>query len=93
MTDNVDRLLKQLSEAPLPNGLARLEADVLRQIRMARTPTAVGQAWRFAAVSVALIVGIGVGAMSGMDVRDASGSLARAVSGGDLAPSSLLVMS
>ncbi len=93
MIDDVDRLLKQLSEAPVPNGLAGLEADVLRQIRTSRTPTTVGQSWRFAAVSVALIVGIGVGASSSFYVRDASGGLARAVSGGDLAPSSLLVMS
>lgn len=93
MIDDVDRLLKQLSEAPLPNGLAGLEADVLRQIRTSRTPTTVGQSWRFAAVIVALIVGIGVGANSSVDVRDTSGGLARAVSGGDLAPSSLLVMS
>lgn len=93
MTDDVDRLLKQLSEAPLPHGLAGLEADVLRQIGTSRTPTAVGQSWRFAAVAIALIVGIGVGATSSVDVRDASGGLAQAVSGGDLAPSSLLVMS
>lgn len=93
MIDDMDRLLRQLADAPLPAGLDRLEAEVLRRIASSRAETIVAPSWQVAAVGVALIVGIGVGASSGVAVRDVPGSLAHAVSGGDLAPSSLLAAS
>ena len=93
MIDDMDRLLGRLADAPLPGGLDRLEADVLRRIASARVETMVAPSWQVAAVGVALIVGIGVGSSSGVAVRDAPGSFAHAVSGGDLAPSSLLAAS
>ena len=93
MVEDMDRLLERLSDAPLPGSFDRLEADVLRRIALAGAETMVAPTWRVAAVGVALIVGIGVGASSVVAERDAPGSFAHAVSGGDLAPSSLLATS
>lgn len=93
MTDDMDRLLRQLADAPLPGGLDRLEADVLRRIASSRVETIIAPSWRFAAVGIALIVGIGVGASSAVTLHGAPGSLAHVVSGADLAPSSLLATS
>lgn len=93
MIDDIDRLLRQLAAAPRPGGLDRLETDVLRRIALARVENMVTPSWQVAAVGFALIAGIGVGASSGVAVRDARSSLAHAVSGGDLAPSSLLAAS
>jgi hypothetical protein len=92
MHDHMDRLLKQLTDAPLPRELDRLEADVLGRIN-SRAETLVAPSWQVAAVGVALIVGIGVGSSSAVTVRNAPGDFASAVSGGDLAPSSLLAAS
>lgn len=93
MIDNMDRLLRRLADAPLPGGLDRLEADVLRRIASSRVETMVAPSWQVAAIGFALIAGIGVGASSGVAAREAPGSFAHAVFGGDLAPSSLLASS
>lgn len=93
MIDDMDRLLGQLADAPLPGSLDQIEADVLHRITASRAETLVAPSWQVAAVGFALIAGIGVGASSGVAVRDTPGSLAHAVSGSDLAPSSLLGMS
>lgn len=93
MIDDMDRLLKQLADTPLPGDLDRLEADVMRRIASSRVETIVAPSWRFAAVGIALIVGMGIGAGSAIAPSGTRGSLAHSVSGADLAPSSLLAAS
>lgn len=93
MSDNMDRLLRSMTEAPLHGGLDRLESDVQRRIASSRIEAHVAPSWRYAAVGVALVVGVGFGASSAIAIRGATVGLAHYVSGADLAPSSLLAAS
>lgn len=93
MADDMDRLLRQLANAPSPAGLDRLEADVMRRIAASRVEIAIAPRWRLAAVGIALTVGIGFGAGSTVALEAETASLAQSISGAELAPSSLLAAS
>lgn len=93
MVDEMDRLLRQLADAPPPAGLDRLEADVMRRIATSHVEPAIAPPWRFAAVGIALIVGIGFGASSTVALQAKTQGLAQSISGAELAPSSLLAAS
>lgn len=90
---DMDRLLKQLADAPLPVGLDQLEADVMRRIAASRFETAVAPSWGFAAIGIALIIGIGIGASATVASNNTVNSFAHTMSGANLAPSSLLAAS
>lgn len=86
MRDNLDGLLARLAAQPAPVRLSGLEARVGQSIRRERTTP--GPNWRYAAVGLALIAGVGIGG-SAAAVRQPS--VAADLSGGiGLAPSSLL---
>jgi hypothetical protein len=93
MVDEIDRLLRQLADAPPPVGLDLLEADVMRRIASSRVETAIASPWRYAAVGIALLVGIGFGASSTVALQAKTQGLAQSISGAELAPSSLLAAS
>lgn len=59
MHDDLDGLLARLAAQPAPLRLNGLEARVGRSLREERS--APSQAWRFAAVGMALFVGVGMG--------------------------------
>lgn len=87
MHDDLDTLLARLAAQPLPLRLNGLEARVGWNLRA--KPTTIGGSWRYAAVGLALVVGVGVGG-SAAAVRQRP-TLASDLSGGvGLAPSSLL---
>ena len=88
MTQDLDRMLEQLSSQPVPERLSRLEVDVARQISRPRAIAAT-PAWRSLAVSLALVAGLGIGGSA------AAWNGGRAqpddfLSGARLAPSALL---
>lgn len=93
MSDDMDRLLRSMSDAPLNGALDRLEIDVRRRIASFRIEAHVAPSWRYAAVGIALVVGVGFGARSAVVLRGTPVGLAQYVSGADLAPSSLLAAS
>lgn len=93
MVDDMDRLLRQLADAPPPVGLDRLEADVMRRIAASRVETTIAAPWRFAAIGVALIVGVGFGASATVAPQARTTGLAQSISGAELAPSRLLATS
>ena len=86
----MDRYLRLMADAPLPAALDRLESDVLRRITSARAEAIVAPLWRYAAVCVALVVGVGFGASSAIALRGTPVGLVHYLTGADLAPSSLL---
>lgn len=90
---DMDRVLKKLADAPLPVGLDHLEADVMRRLAASRVENAVAPSWGLAAISIALIVGIGIGASAPVASNGSVDSLAHTMSGANLAPSSLLAAS
>ena len=85
---DLDRMLKRLSEQPMPERLGRLEVDLARHMRrpngVAATPV-----WRSIAISLALAAGLGIGgsAAAWNGARDQSSDF---LSGAQLAPSALL---
>ena len=86
MQDDLERRLARLATQPLPLRLNGMEARVRQGFRRARTTP--GPIWRYAAVGLALVAGVGIGG-SAAAVRQPS--VAADLSGGiGLAPSSLL---
>ena len=87
MDDDLDELLTRLTGQPLPLRLNGLEAGVRRSVREERAT--VTASWRYAAIGLALVAGVGVGG-SAAALRQRP-ALAADLSGGvGLAPSSLL---
>lgn len=87
MHDDLDAKFNRLAEQPLPLRLNGLEAGVGRMLRGERA--AASGAWRFAAVGIALVAGLGVGGSAATFQQKPS--LAADLSGGlGLAPSTLL---
>ncbi len=86
MQDNLERRLARLATQPLPLRLNGLEVRVEWSVRRARTTP--GPIWRYAAVGLALVAGVGIGGSAAAvrqpwSVADLSGGIG-------LAPSSLL---
>ena len=88
MPDDLDRLMDQLGTSELPRRLDRLEADLVARIASSR-PDAAGASWRFAAIGIALVAGVGVGGTSAFP-RGATSPAAPLRDGAGLAPSALL---
>ncbi len=88
MNDDLDRLFARLAALPLPLRLQGLEVQVQRGL--AGQPLAwTRPSWRYAAVGLALVAGLGVGATAAF--LSQAPLLAADLSGGaQLAPSSLL---
>lgn len=87
MHDDLDTMFARLAKQPLPPRLNGLEAGVGRTLRRERAP--VTGSWRYAAVGLALVAGVGLGG-SAAALRKTP-ALAADLSGGiGLAPSSLL---
>ncbi len=93
MSDDIDRLIGLLRDAPMHGALDRIEGDVACRIALARTEADAVPSLRFAAAALALTVGIGFGVSSAVVPRGMPDELAHYVSGADLAPSSLLGVS
>ena len=87
MQNDLDGLLAQLAAQPMPLRLGALEARVEQSIRRERTTT--GPIWRYAAVGLALVAGLGIGG-SAAAVRQPLAAAADLSGGIGLAPSSLL---
>lgn len=87
MHDDLDAIIARLAVQPLPLRLNGLEAGVARRLRGDRAAPL--GAWRYAAVGLALVAGLGVGGAAAtfsqtpMLAADLSGGLV-------LAPSTLL---
>lgn len=89
MNDDLDGLIARLAAQPLPLRLHGLEAQVQRGLKEPRRPAATRSSWRYGAVGLALVAGLGVGAAAAT-LRQTP-LLAADLSGGSrLAPSSLL---
>lgn len=87
MHDDLDGLLARLAAQPTPLRLSGLEARVAQSIRsQSVTPS---PTWRYAAVGLALVAGVGIGSSSAAD-RQPSAAAADLSGGVGLAPSSLL---
>ena len=87
MHDDLDGLLARLAAQPAPLRLNGLEARVVQGIGRERTTP--GRRWRYAAVGLALVAGVGIGG-SATAVRQppaAASDLSGAIG---FAPSSLL---
>lgn len=88
MHHDVDTLLVRLAKQPLPDRLGGLEAEVRRDLAGGRAPMA-EPSWRYAALCLALVAGVGVG--GGAATLSQTPALAADLSGvARLAPSSLL---
>lgn len=87
MHHDLDGLLARLAAQPLPLRLNGLEARVGQSIRRERTTP--GPAWRFGAVGLALVAGVGIGG-SAAAVRQPPAAAADLSGGIGFAPSSLL---
>jgi hypothetical protein len=88
MNDDLDGLIRRLATQPLPLRLQGLEAQVQRSLERAPRPAA-GPSWRYAAVGLALVAGLGVGATAAT-LRQTPLLAADLSGGARLAPSSLL---
>lgn len=93
MPDHIDQLLRCLADEPLPARLDQLEDEVMRRIALASLQTTVAPHWRFAAVGIALVVGLGVGGSSAVPWNGSLGHFSDSVADANLAPSSLLAAS
>lgn len=93
MTDDIDQMLRQLADEPVPARLDQLETDVMGRIVSSGVNTAVAPLWRVAAVGIALVVGLGVGGSSAVALNSAPAGFADSIAGANLAPSSLLATS
>jgi hypothetical protein len=88
MNHDLEAKLVRLATQPLPLRLHGLEAHVLRSLESPRRATA-RTSWRYAAVGLALVTGMGVGATA-PTLRHAPLLAADLSAGSRLAPSSLL---
>lgn len=88
MNHDLDAQLVRLAAQPLPLRLQGLEAQVLRSLERPRR-AATRASWRYAAVGLALVAGMGVGATAAT-LRHAPLLAADLSAGSRLAPSSLL---
>lgn len=87
MRDDLDDLLTRLAGQPVPQRLNGLEARVGQS--MYKRGGALGLAWRYAAVGLALLAGVGMGGSAAAD-RQRPPAAADLSGGVGLAPSSLL---
>ncbi len=87
MHDDLEGLLARLAAQPVPLRLNGMEARVGQSIRRERTTPALP--WRYAAVGLALVAGVGIGG-SAAAVRQPPAGAADLSGGIGFAPSSLL---
>jgi hypothetical protein len=88
MNDDLDRRLAMLAAQPLPLRLKGLEGQVQRGL--AGQPLAwTRRSWRYAAVGLALVAGLGVG-VAAASLRETPLLAADLSGGAQFAPSSLL---
>lgn len=64
MSDELDRLLSQLSAAAVDHPLGRLESDVQRRVAGRRGDARMVGPARFAALGLSLVLGTGVGGIT-----------------------------
>lgn len=85
MHDDLDSLLARLAAQPASPRLNGLEARIGESIR--RECTTPGPTWRYAAVGLALVAGVGIGGSAAADRQPLTADLSGGIG---LAPSSLL---
>lgn len=90
MDDELNALIARLAEQPLPRRLDGLEIGAVRSLGSARGAAAAQ--WRYAAVGLALVAGLGIGG-SAAALRHPPALAADLSGGAGLAPSSLLDVS
>lgn len=88
MNDDLDQLFERLAAQPLPLRLQGLEAQLQRSLA-GQLSTSARPALRYAAVGLALVAGMGVGATAA-SLRQAPLLATDLAGGAQLAPSSLL---